>query len=110
MAHHTLTPWTVNVSQTTYGEYWIEEVLAEPEDGADAIATDHANAALIEAAVNACGQVNPENPIAAANALPDLLEAAIECLAEMDKATFFDGNTAPFHRLYSAIRKATGKE
>jgi len=36
--------------------------------------TDFANAALIVAAVNACFAVNPDNPLAVAEALPELVE------------------------------------
>ena len=39
-----------------------------------------ANAQLIVAAVNACTKVNPDNPQAAAEALPDIYEALGECL------------------------------
>ena len=35
-----------------------------------------ANAALIVAAVNACFKVNPDNPLAVAEVLPELIEAA----------------------------------
>ena len=41
---------------------------------------EKANADLILAAVNACGKVNPNNPIAAAEALPELLDFAIQYL------------------------------
>ena len=47
-----------------------------------------ANAVLIVAAVNACFQINPENPMAVAEALPGLVEAAKEALRQLE--AFFD--------------------
>jgi hypothetical protein len=37
----------------------------------------HENAALIVAAVNACFAVSPDNPLAVAEALPELAHAAV---------------------------------
>ena len=41
-----------------------------------------ANAALIVAAVNACFKVNPDNPLAVAEALPDLVNALLRIANE----------------------------
>jgi len=43
-----------------------------------------ANAALIVAAVNACFKVNPSNPLAVAEALPTLVDAARKALTTLD--------------------------
>ena len=45
-----------------------------------------ANAALIVAAVNACFKVNPDNPLAVPEALPELVEAAKELMAKFTEA------------------------
>jgi len=46
--------------------------------------TSKANAALIVAAVNACFKVNPSNPLAVAEALPTLVDAARKALTTLD--------------------------
>ena len=53
-----------------------------------------ANAHLIAAACNAVMKVNPENPIAAAEALPDLLEACTTALKMLNAEI----ETAPIGR------------
>jgi len=45
-----------------------------------------ANAALIVAAVNACFKVNPDNPLAVAEALPELVEACRNIAKLFDEA------------------------
>ena len=45
---------------------------------------DDANAALIVAAVNSCFAINPSNPLAVAEALPELVEACRELIAAID--------------------------
>lgn len=44
----------------------------------------NANAALIVAAVNACFAVSPENPLAVAEALPEVVEALRGLVSEFD--------------------------
>jgi len=47
---------------------------------------DEANAALVVAAVNACFKVNPDNPLAVAEALPELVEACRNIAKLFDEA------------------------
>ena len=51
-----------------------------------------ANAALIVAAVNACFAINPDNPMAVAEALPEIVSALAEALAGLDQLGCADGD------------------
>ena len=69
------------------------------------------NARFIVAACNAAMKANPGNPIAVAEALPDLLEAGqqlVEHLTKMENGKWL--NNAPGEELKAAIAKATGKD
>jgi len=59
-----------------------------------------ADARLIVAAVNACFQVNPDNPLAVAEALPELVEAA---RTSVDIADVYPRSTR--HALGNALAK-----
>ena len=60
------------------------------------------NGDLIVAACNACMQVNPSNPVAAAEALPELLEACETMVAEHDAGT----GTNPAEMTWDSLRDA----
>ena len=59
------------------------------EDYGAGIAEIDANAEFILAAVNACFQINPENPIAVAEALPELVESLKRVLPENQSESIY---------------------
>jgi hypothetical protein len=77
-----LTPWVIHLAQTVC----IRRVNSDmplarifgPRSRAEA------NARLIVAATNAAKEINPENPIAAAEAMPELMKAAKAILEAYD--------------------------
>ena len=76
-------PWRWNTAAGIYGannkrcaNSFVQGEIILPYDETDA------NAALIVAAVNAYFAVNPDNPIAAAEALPDLVNALLRIANE----------------------------
>lgn len=101
MSKHTKGPWqaveagkgfprTVVTTTTRGGSETVADCAWRP----GAVAEDEANARLIEAACNAAMEVNPENPVAAAEALPDLLvacEAALEAYTIMTNREWHKG-------------------
>lgn len=64
-----------------------------------------ANAQLIVAARNACMEINPENPIAVAEALPELLEALRRSLNFMNSLSG-PGHQGAAQQVRTAINKA----
>jgi hypothetical protein len=60
--------------------------LAVVQGGRHSDLPAEANANLIVAAVNACFAINPENPLAVAEALPELVEALRLSVSYMGKA------------------------
>ena len=66
-----------------------------------------ANARLIAAAVNACFKVNPENPIAVAEALPELVSCCAEALTVLGHLGY--GKYQMAGKLRAAIAKLEAK-
>ena len=61
-----------------------------------------ANGALIVAAWNAAQEINPDNPIAAAEAMPEIWQAFRDCLNAFD----YEGNPLTELRARQAISRA----
>jgi len=58
---------------------------------------DDANAALIVAAVNSCFAINPSNPLAVAEGLPELVNACRESLAYLRDPNGWEKAHTPKH-------------
>jgi len=81
---HAPGPWRAFETEDTRGKGW-----GVNGAGGLGVTSCHgtyakANAALIVAAVNACFAINPDNPLAVAEALPKLVEALRESLSRLD--------------------------
>lgn len=86
---HTPLPWEVQKLDHVNGELWLQIGHAGRGPIAELkylVASDEqqwSDANLIVAAVNACGRVNPTNPVAAADAFPKLLVACEQLLSHI---------------------------
>ena len=67
---------------------WIAEVVSWPTSPAavrEGTEKHQANGALFVAAWNACFEINPENPIAAAEAMPEIFRLLLAVVADAQK-------------------------
>lgn len=79
------------------------EPIADMWQGHD----DDAN--LIVAAVNACKKVNPQNPLAAAEALPELLQSLKDCLHLLRTLALVKGGNPEDSKIYSKAQSILAK-
>ena len=79
-------------------------LVAEARGATGPWADVEANARLIIAAVNACFAVNPDNPLAVAEALPELVEA---CRFYIQRVGGYPISSR--HRVENALAKMEGK-
>lgn len=113
-----LTPWVVHLAQTVCIRRVNSDTPLARIFGPRSMA--EANARLIVAATNAAKEINPENPIRAAESLPAIVRAAqklydwyeidLEAFREKYGEDYIGSNTAPGDELLEILRRATIKE